>query len=64
MVNFIIIFFFLVFNLSNGVDVEETKRKVNHYKKENQTMILKNRERQVRKQYACSCNGKDSHTVS
>lgn len=39
---------FIVFNLANGVDVEGTKRKMNLYKKENQTLILKNRERQVR----------------
>ena len=38
---------FAVFNLTNGIDVEETKRKVNQYKKDNETSILKNRERQV-----------------
>lgn len=36
-----------VFNLANGVDVEQTKARVEAYKKENQTLILKNRDRQV-----------------
>ena len=40
--------YLIVFNLANGIDVEETKKKMNLYKKENQTLILKNREKQVR----------------
>ena len=43
----------IVFNLANGIDVEETKRKMNLYRKENQTLILKNRERQVREPLVC-----------
>lgn len=59
--NATILFCFAVFNLTNGIDVEETKRKVNYYKKENQTLILKNRERQVRRDShihdkICSCD--------
>lgn len=33
--------------MTNGVDVEETKQKVETYKKENQALIMKNRARQV-----------------
>lgn len=36
-----------VFNLANGIDVEQTRAKVDAYKKENQTQIMKNRDRQV-----------------
>ena len=36
-----------VFNLANGIDVEEMKQKVEKYKKENQALIMKNRARQV-----------------
>ena len=36
-----------VFNLANGVDVEEMKQKVEIYKRENQALIMKNRARQV-----------------
>ena len=36
-----------VYNLSNNTDVEETKAKVEAYKKENLAIISKNRLRQV-----------------
>ena len=36
-----------VFNLANGIDVEEMKQKVDKYKRENQALIMKNRARQV-----------------
>ena len=36
-----------VFNLANGIDVEEMKQKVEKYKRENQALIMKNRARQV-----------------
>lgn len=38
----------LVFNLANGEDVEATRAKVDTYRKENQTLIMRNRMRQVR----------------
>ena len=41
--------FVAVFNLANGIDVEETKRKVDNYKKENQELIKKNRSKLVKK---------------
>lgn len=37
-----------VFNLCQGVDVEATKEKMECYRRDHQTMIMKNRERQVR----------------
>ena len=36
-----------VYNLANGINVEETRHLVEQYKKENQTVIAKNRARQV-----------------
>lgn len=44
---FIYFFSFAVFNLTNGIDVEETKRKVELYKKENQEFIRRNRSKMV-----------------
>ena len=43
-----------VYNLTNGIDVEETKQKTEWYRKENQAIIMKIRERQVGK---CVCGG-------
>ena len=40
-----------VFNLANGIDVEEMKQKVEKYKRENQALIMKNRARQVMRVY-------------
>ena len=37
----------LVFNLSNGIDVEETKRKVDEYISENRKSIDENRRKLV-----------------
>ena len=37
-----------VFNLANEIDVEQTKKKVESYRKDNQTVIMKNRDRTVR----------------
>ena len=34
--------------MCNGVDVEATKEKIERYRRDHQTMIMKNRERQVR----------------
>ena len=36
-----------VFNLTNGTDLEDTKRKMDIYKKENQDIIKKNRSKLV-----------------
>lgn len=36
-----------VFNLTNGRDMEETRARVDSYRKENQTTIIRNRMRQV-----------------
>jgi hypothetical protein len=41
---------FEVFNLVNGIDVEETKLEVERYRTENQTLIMKNRAKQVRQE--------------
>ena len=51
----------VVFNLSNGVEVEETKSKVDRYKKENQTHIMRNRMRQVcfASLHACPDGGRE-----
>ena len=35
--------FFVVFNLANNVDVEETERKIAEYKEANKDVISKNR---------------------
>jgi CDK-activating kinase assembly factor MAT1 len=40
----------IVFNLANGIDVEGTKLRVEQYKKENQTIIAKNRQKLLRKE--------------
>lgn len=40
--------FSAVYNLANGIDVEETRHRVERYKKENQAQIVKNRDRLVR----------------
>lgn len=37
----------LVFNLANGIEVEMTKEKIEQYKKENQNIITKNRQKLV-----------------
>lgn len=37
-----------VFNLCNGNEVEETKRKIDQYKKENKEFIAKNKSKLVR----------------
>ena len=42
----------IVYNLTNGIDVEETKEKIEAYRKENQALILKNRVRQQREEQA------------
>lgn len=42
----------IVFNLTNGIEVEETKEKLETYRKENQALILKNRVRQQREEQA------------
>ena len=39
----IFIYFFAVFNLTNGTDVENTKKLVEQNKRENQELIKKNR---------------------
>ena len=39
--------FSIVFNLANGIDVEITKQKIDEYKKNNQALIMKNRQKQV-----------------
>lgn len=36
-----------VYNLTNGIDVDETRYRVEQYKKENQALIVKNRDKQV-----------------
>ena len=36
-----------VYNLTNGIDVDETRYRVEQYKKENQALIIKNRDKQV-----------------
>lgn len=38
----------IVFNLANGIDVELTKERIEQYRRENQTAIMKNRQKQVR----------------
>ncbi len=43
-----------VYNLANGVDVDQTRAKMDAYKKDNQTLIMKNRDRQVT--YLILCN--------
>lgn len=42
----------IVYNLTNGIDVEETKEKIEAYRKEYQALILKNRVRQQREEQA------------
>ena len=42
----------IIYNLTNGIDVEETKEKIELYRKENQALILKNRVRQQREEQA------------
>lgn len=41
----------LVFNLTNGVDVKETEERVAAYRKENESVIKKNRSKLVSNQY-------------
>ena len=41
--------FSAVFNLSNNIEVEQTKKMVDQYKKENKDIIQKNRSKLVRK---------------
>lgn len=36
-----------VFNLCHGVDVEVTREKMEHYRRDHQTLIMKNRDKQV-----------------
>ena len=36
-----------MYNLANGINVDETRHLVEQYKKDNQTVIVKNRARQV-----------------
>ena len=36
-----------VYNLCHGVDVEQTKERMEQYRKEHQTLIMRNRERKV-----------------
>ncbi|XP_064403367.1 CDK-activating kinase assembly factor MAT1-like isoform X1 [Halichondria panicea] len=38
----------IIYNLANGVDVDQTRAKMDAYKKDNQTLIMKNRDRQLR----------------
>lgn len=37
----------VVFNLCHGVDVEATREKMKQYRKDHQSQIMKNREKQV-----------------
>ena len=37
----------VVFNLCNGVDVEATRERMEHYRRDHQTLIMKNRDKQV-----------------
>ena len=37
-----------VFNLCNGVDVEATRVRMERYRRDHQTLIMKNRDKQVR----------------
>lgn len=45
---FLFTYFPAVFNLSNGIDVEATKKKVESYKRDNKDLIQRNKLRQVR----------------
>ena len=38
---------FLVFNLTNGIDVKETEERIAEYRKENQDVIKKNKSKLV-----------------
>jgi CDK-activating kinase assembly factor MAT1 len=38
----------IVYNLCNGVDVEVTREKMEQYRRDHQTFIMKNREKRVR----------------
>ena len=40
-----------MFNLTNGIDVESTKARVEEYKKKNKAMILKTRQENVTKNF-------------
>lgn len=40
----------IIFNLANGIDVEITKQKIDEYKKNNQALIMKNRQKQLRQE--------------
>jgi CDK-activating kinase assembly factor MAT1 len=40
----------IVYNLCHGVDVEATREKMEHYRRENQALILRNREQQRRRE--------------
>ena len=42
-----VLFLFTVFNLSNGIDVEATKERIEAYKRENKDVIRKNRSKMV-----------------
>ncbi|XP_065843604.1 CDK-activating kinase assembly factor MAT1-like [Oscarella lobularis] len=42
----------IVFNLTNGIDVESTKARVEEYKKKNKAMILKTRQENAREELA------------
>lgn len=44
----------IIYNMSNGIDVEEMKSKVEYYRKENQAIILRNRNRQQRQEQVLS----------
>ena len=44
-----LLFAFLVFNLTNKVDVEETERKIAEYKEGNKDLISQNRGKLVRR---------------
>lgn len=46
----------IIYNLTNGVDVDTTKFQVETYKKENQSTIMKNRARQLRHEQVASTN--------
>lgn len=50
----------IVFNLCHGVDVEATREKMKQYRKDHQSQIMKNREKQVTA--SCICPG--VHTVA
>jgi len=54
-------FALLVYNLSNHIDIEETKAKVEAYRRENQTAIMGNRIRQVKGshivEHSCGMHG-------